>query len=64
MDEFTTLMFVVFTAQALYIVRLQYFLDSFKARTVFLQNIVEGMLDGNVVVSRTRNGFQVISKGE
>lgn len=64
MDAFTTLMFAVFAVQALYIVRLQYQLNSFKARTVFLQDIVEDMIDGNVVVSRTYNGFQVTPKGE
>lgn len=65
MDLFTILMFVVFVLQALYIVRLQYLLNSFKARTIYLQDVVVDIIDGNVVANKTHNGFQIIrNRGE
>jgi hypothetical protein len=63
MDAFTTLMFAVFVLQAAYIVYLQYKLNEFKARTVFLQDTIEDMLEDRVIVRKVYGGFQITEKG-
>jgi hypothetical protein len=63
MDDFTILMFVVFALQAAYIIRLQYRLNQFKARTVFLQDLVEDMLEDRVIVRKLHDGFEITQRG-
>lgn len=63
MDDFTILMFVVFALQAAYIIRLQYRLNHFKARTVFLQDLVEDMLEDRVIVRKSHDGFEITQRG-
>lgn len=63
MDNFTTLMLVVFGLQAAYIIHLQYKLNQFKARTVFLQDIIEDMLEDRVIVRKLHDGFEITQRG-
>ena len=63
MDAFTTLMFAVFVLQAAYIVYLQYKLNEFKARTVFLQDTIEDMLEDRVIVRKVYGGIEITEKG-
>jgi hypothetical protein len=62
MDDFTALMFFVFALQAIYIVYLQGKISEFKRRTVFLQDVIEDVIDDRVEVVRINKGFKVISK--
>lgn len=63
MDGFTTLMFAVFVLQAAYIIYLQYKLNEFKARTAFLQDTIEDMLEDRVIVRKIYGGFEITEKG-
>jgi hypothetical protein len=63
MDVLTILMFAVFALQAAYIVYLQYKLNEFKARTTFLQDTIEDMLEDRVIVHKVHGGFEVTQRG-
>ena len=63
MDGSSVLMFVVFGIQAAYIIFLQYRLNEFKARTTFLQDTIEDMLEDRVIVRKVHGGFEVTQRG-
>lgn len=63
MDWFTMLMFAIFSLQAAYIIYLQYRLNEFKARTTFLQDTIEDMLEDRVIVRKVHGGFEVTQRG-
>ena len=62
MDTPTIMMFTIFGIQAVWIIYLQGRVNEFKKRTMFLQDVIEDVIDKRVVVCRTDKGFQVISK--
>lgn len=62
MDDFTALMFFVFALQAIYIVYLQGKVNHFKKRTIFLQDVIEDVIDDRVFLKRIDTGFVVTQK--
>lgn len=62
MDDFTALMFTALTLQVIYIVYLQGKVNHFKKRVVFLQDVIEDVIDDRVYIRRIDTGFVVTQK--
>ena len=62
MDDFTALMFTALTLQTICIVYLQSKVNHFKKRVVFLQDVIEDVIDDRVFIRRIDTGFVVTQK--
>jgi hypothetical protein len=56
-------MFVVYAVMAGYIVYLQSQVNKFKYKTVFLQDVLDDVVNNRVEIYKTADGFKIINKG-
>ncbi len=56
-------MFVVYAVMAGYIVYLQSQVNKFKHKTVFLQDVLDDVVNNRVEIYKTADGFKIINKG-